>query len=383
MVSIDNPVLNTQIFAGLLGLAIIFSLRKRKDKQLFPISVTQELKGFAIMFIVFAHIGYSLSDDSRFMTPLSYLSGTGVDIFLFLSGFGLTISSLKRTLNPWQFYKRRLSKLFIPLWIILGVFLLLDFLVLHRTYPGEYLIHSFLGIFKSADVTNDIDSPLWYFTAILFYYIIYPLVFIKKFPWLSAIIIFSSTYILLYHSKIGLWDNSDFYVVHTAGFPLGIMSAWIYFHKSMVKVWLQKSIKVISSFINLNPPKKLKHKKLIIQIFYWLVLIGLIGAVIYSRIYSEPDDTPLKEQTINILTVFALIMFFAIKRFEMKLFFIFGLYSYEIYLLHWPLISRYDIFYLWTPPWLATVLYLAVFVGFGWLLQNSGKVVKLAKTYKH
>jgi len=47
-----------------------------------------------------------------------------------------------------------------------------------------------------------------------------------------------------------------------------------------------------------------------------------------------------------------------------------GVYSYETYLLHWPLMSRYDVFYHTLPAWIATIAWLAAFIGLGWMLRK-------------
>ena len=48
-----------------------------------------------------------------------------------------------------------------------------------------------------------------------------------------------------------------------------------------------------------------------------------------------------------------------------------GIYSYEIYLLHWPLMYRFDFVYKILPPALATCLYLFIFIGLGMVLQRA------------
>ena len=157
--SIGNPVEQTWIFTILLGVALILSIRRDKNRNFFPISTTEELKGFAILAVVFAHVGYFLVADHRFLYPLSIVSGVGVDLFLFLSGFGLTISSLKKGASIAKFYLKRLPRLFIPFWIVLIIFLILDFLILKISYPWQSIISDFLGIFTRADIYKDVNSP--------------------------------------------------------------------------------------------------------------------------------------------------------------------------------------------------------------------------------
>jgi len=92
---IDNPITGTYIFIVIFVFAILLSLRKKKSEGFFPISITNELKGVAILTVIFGHIGYFLVSDNRFLFPLSTISGVGVDLLLFLSGYGFVVSAIK------------------------------------------------------------------------------------------------------------------------------------------------------------------------------------------------------------------------------------------------------------------------------------------------
>jgi len=46
---INDAILSTEIFCAIFILAIFASLRRKKDSDLFPLSVTRELKGLAIL----------------------------------------------------------------------------------------------------------------------------------------------------------------------------------------------------------------------------------------------------------------------------------------------------------------------------------------------
>ena len=343
----------------MLGLAVLLTLRRRHGKQVFPISVTQELKGLAVLAVVIAHFGYLISSDSRFMSPLSNYAGIGVDIFLFLSGFGLTISHMKHKLSILQFYNKRLKKLYIPLWITLTVLFLMDFFILHRSYPLRYIGESVVGIFRTANNYHEVDSPLWYFTMIAFYYLLYPLVFLKKRPWLSAFIIFGITYFILHHTQVKLIESFGFYKIYTIAFPLGIIAAWA--STRAVKLKSLAFYKRAEAFYHRN-----KMTELVLR---YPLLITLVAAFFELRRHTGPFDSPLREQFYNVLSMLVVMLFFMVKRWTVKLFYLFGLYSYEIYLLHVPLVSRYDIFFRNTYPWLAVVLYLSFFVVLGWLLS--------------
>ncbi len=242
MITIGHPILSTWIFIMVfLALNLFFAHYRPLRKELFPLSTTRELKGFAILAIIFSHIGFFLVSDHRFLWPLSIMAGVGVNLFLLLSGYGLSVSSLKRPTSLVSFYRRRLTKIYLPLWIVLSLLLILDYLILHRTYALDYLAKAFLGIFQGANLETDINGPLWYFTIIVFYYLAFPLVFMKKHLWLSALILFGIGDWIV-HSRIDFLSNvMRLYEVHTIAFPLGMFLAWLQFGKNKRIIGATKS----------------------------------------------------------------------------------------------------------------------------------------------
>jgi peptidoglycan/LPS O-acetylase OafA/YrhL len=284
------------------------------------------------------------------------MAGAGVDLFLFLSGFGLTASSFKNTLKPADFYKKRLLKLFTPFWLVLIFFLVLDFFVLNIVYSWQFTVKAFLGVFLTADLYHDLNSPFWYFTLILFYYLVFPLVFSKKYTWVSAIVIYDITYLILLPNFQIFSKVNFFYQMHFMAFPLGMLFYWLTTKVDFVK---------LKNSININ--------KYVFKICYYLLVIFLMAFISYIS-YSFGNQANLSRgQLFSIITTLAIIFLFLIKKIEFKLFYLFGLYSYEIYLFHWPLLYRYDLFYKYTPAWLATILYLIMFLGLGWALQKFSK----------
>jgi len=180
-ISINNPLLSTSMFIAVFVFVLLLSIKRKEDPELFSRALTQELKGLAILTIIFSHVGYFLSTNHSFLFPLSVMSGVGVNLFLFLSGLGLTISAQKEQLSLGKFYKKRLLRLFTPFWIVITTFFLLDFFLLHISYGWLYIFHSLIGFFPRADLFVDINSPLWFFTPILFYYLVFPFFFFIAF----------------------------------------------------------------------------------------------------------------------------------------------------------------------------------------------------------
>lgn len=343
-ISVPDFLVQTHIFIALFGLALLFSLRTRIASDIGP-KTTQELKGFAIVAIIIAHVGYYLSRDTQFLFPYSTLAGVGVDLFLFLSGFGLAASAFAKELAPPQFYKRRLLKIFIPLWITLALFFLVDFLFLDITYGLLYMVKSFAGIFTSADIFTDVNSPLWYITLILSYYLAFPFIFSRSYPYFSAAALYALTYGILWWNPDVLSKMLPLYEVHLIAFPLGITAAALVRNR-----------------------KRLPEIRL--TALNYAVVATLACSVAYFAINSGVGKDHWAAEGISILTMVLVVAFFVLKRFEIRILSLFGAVSFEVYLLHWPILYRYDILFKHLPAGIAMLCYLALFLALGWGLQK-------------
>ena len=110
------------------------------------------------------------------LTPFLKVGNCGVDIFLFLSGYCLTLSFNK---NPdiKSFYKKRIVRLIIPFLIISIPYYIIKNLVRTPLSNGEFNI---LGFFK--DITGESFffeglRTTWFVHAIFLMYIIFPILY--------------------------------------------------------------------------------------------------------------------------------------------------------------------------------------------------------------
>lgn len=360
IISINNAVLATQIFSAIFVVLLLFSIRRRKSFAGLSVALTQELKGFAILAIMLSHIGYFLVSDHRFLFPLTIAAGLGVNLFLFLSGYGIATSAISKPLSVWQFYRHRLLKIYTPFWLVVIVLFALDFLIGHKTYGFGYMFQSIIGFFPHADLWIDLNSPLWYFTLIIFFYLLFPLVFFKKYPCFSAALLYLGAYLIVRAEPTILDNVLHLYRIHLFAFPLGVMAAGLVskYSGSRVQLAVQK----------LN--ERFKGHKLMSQIIYWLLMIVLSWLFVYALRHSSIGGVRWLEEAVSLLTGALLIVIFLLKKFEIKLLYWFGFFSYEIYLFHWPIMARFDIFYRFTPAWLATLLYLGLFLALGWGMRK-------------
>jgi peptidoglycan/LPS O-acetylase OafA/YrhL len=278
-----------------------------------------------------------------------------------------------------------------PFWLVALVFFVLDFFILHISYSWPYIIQSLLGIFPRADLFLDVNSPLWFLTLTLFYYLLFPLIFLKKSPWLTAILIYTASYFIIQLKLPVTIDVLHLYQLHLLAFPLGIAFASLFFEPYSFNRFVPDKIQ--SSLYNLKKPVWIKtildrskepnifrrSLKIINRPTYYAILIALLIFIGFMAYNSGVDEILDKEQKISLITMSAIILFFILKRFEIKLFHLFGLYAYEIYLIHWPLMSRYDIFFRWLPGWIAVILYLGLFLIIALIINKTLNLIYRTK----
>ena len=360
----DDIYQTNLIVIAVLIAVVLFTFRRSKHTDLFPVSVTQELKGLGILTVVFAHFAYMLVTNADFLFPLSIIAGVGVDLFLFMSGYGLTVGMLKKPLPILEFYKRRVIKIFIPFWVAIILIFAANAIFLDIHYSVPYMIQSLLGWFPTAEGFADVNSPFWYITWMMMFYVLFPLVFSTKRPWLSAIILAVIATLIGVYNPLDMGDNW-LHRLHTVAFSLGIVFAWLLFETKDKENKLVVYLKEFRNKAKFTP---------------YIVIALMLGVVVYMSLHTTANHWPtltailgkgyFVDQLTSIIIMFAFIVIFSLKKFDNKFLSIYGLYSFEVYLIHWPLIGRYDIFFDIFPAWAAVIAWLITFIVVSWLLQK-------------
>lgn len=126
------------------------------------------IMGFAILWIMLFHLQVSI--DFIPLKVIKKLGYGGVDIFLFLSGFGLYYSCSKNNFNKRTFYKNRFKRILPEFYLVLIVVFLLK---------KDFSCQSFYTLFCHATtmglwVWGRIPYVLWYISCILMFYAIFP-----------------------------------------------------------------------------------------------------------------------------------------------------------------------------------------------------------------
>jgi peptidoglycan/LPS O-acetylase OafA/YrhL len=275
---------------------------------------TEGLKGVAILLVILWHSVGVLN------LPFNMHGDEGVDIFLMLSGFGLTLSMYDESFL--SFFKRRLLKLVPSYWLSL-------------------LIVVFLSHFLAKDTVHGIKDILYH---VLFLHIFSPkyLFSINMSWWFMGIIfpLYALFYLLKPLIKKGLSG-----LIFIIGISLTLIGIALVYHYSPIpaqNVYYQYCLpRIISFFIG------------IVAGIYWkgtnkgginLFLLSL--SVLFYFYFSVLFDTAFLTYPIYGLIV-AGGAYFLIKSSPLlnNFFHWLGYYSYEIYLLHQPFIWYYNLYF--------------------------------------
>ena len=364
VVSFTALQLSTFVVIAFAILVLFTTLKQSTHSDVFPVSVTNELKGLGILTVVFAHFAYMKVTNADFLFPLSIIAGVGVDLFLFMSGFGLTVGMLKRPMKTVDFYKKRVIKIFIPFWIALIIMFIADAVFMDKTYSVGYIIKSMLGFFPTADGFGDVNSPFWYITWMIMFYLLYPLVFFKDKPWLSAIILAVIATIIGTFNIFDLGSNW-LHRLHTVAFSMGIILAWLLQVKDGEK---NRFIEYIKDFRDNS--KDMKYIVIAIMFVIVFYVSQRTGAGSWPALTAILGQGFFVEQLMSIVIMLAFTVIFILKKVDSKFLTMYGVYSYEVYLIHWPLMAKYDIFFVYLPAWAAVIAWLVAFILVSMLLQR-------------
>jgi peptidoglycan/LPS O-acetylase OafA/YrhL len=185
---------------------------------------------------------------------VGWLGDQGVQLFLITSGFGLTWSLLQRsarqtdaapseTVAWWQFYQRRLFRLY-PLWWAAHLLILLLQLVSHKipsaslTNPGFYL--SLMGIRFTPTWAYALVPSWWFIGLLVQLYLIYPLLWrgfqrlgpTKLLLWVGAIALaIRGAGLFIVGDYLDCWSRGTIFIARLPEFLLGMSFAgWLHQH---------------------------------------------------------------------------------------------------------------------------------------------------------
>lgn len=315
----DPSFYNSVILIILFVTALVFT--RRKPTSFLDVTQANELKGLAMMLVVTGHLWVHVSQERAFLV----FGGTAVSLFLLLSGFGLTLSVKKTPITLKVFIFRRLSRVMTPYWIITGIILLLDYLILNKIYSPQTISTTLAGINVDRTI-RDLDYTRWFITLLLVEYIAF-FVANRFLPHLKAIVIlflFSGFLMFLKHKDIFLLGSLH----NLISFPLGCLLA--YHYKDITRLIFDKG----------------NYIKIVLIVIIGLLLIGWI-----SPIMREVDNSLIKGARVGLsnlqplLSCFlAILVMGGVGRlgYVSSFLSLSGIIALEIYLIHGPLLIKYN-----------------------------------------
>lgn len=228
----------------------------------FSLNQTQIIKGIAILCIMLHNLFHWMSPmnalenefsfdsnhifsffDSFASTPwefiniiFSYLGHYGVEIFIFISGYGLA-KSFRKSPKPWgRFMAHRLKKIY-PLLIIAFLYFFFTRISIYNTLPKWEEIKSMIYklLFIHTFIPKEgmtLDGPWWFFGLIVQLYVFFPLLYkcIEKHGFKAFFTVSLISYATIYASLYAFKMPKDIYLMqnaigHFPEFCLGILLA--------------------------------------------------------------------------------------------------------------------------------------------------------------
>ena len=189
------------------------------------------LMGFAALLILFFHTGKLIVDSSTFIGKIELFikrsSFVGVDIFLLLSGIGLTFSIAKNNIKI--FYLKRIKRILVPTLIIA---------VINAIWGHWSIIEFFKKIFLYDFFMVSVYSFLWFIPLITIFYLFFPLYY-KFFSKAKDKIFFTlSAILILLIIVVPLKDHIriDFFALinRIPIFLIGILFGWLEQNKKII-----------------------------------------------------------------------------------------------------------------------------------------------------
>ena len=354
-IQLAHPGFAAVFFTALVFLLSIVSVRKR-DIRFLDFGTSLEFRGVAILLLICGHFfEMCLQHDDRLAIAGGFLA---VCIFLFLSGFGLVQRYGYEKIDG-KFWPKRLLRLFIPLWLCLIIFILLDKILLKLPHPLWEIALNFCGVmFNGAFVR--VDSPAWFIDYILLQYIVFFFIFRSSLGLLTktGLLFFISTGIALFVYTTSLFNYFSIWLQYTLVFPLGVLVGVVARNSNFLDTSSGSMGMLFASIISV-PVSILA-----------LVMVGQLG----SRLGLHPKL--FLQQTAVLTTVISGGYLLCTLGIESRFLVFMGKYSFEIFLLHLPFMVKYD-FILFRKPFVVTgLVYLGVIIFMAVIVQKVSNMIR-------
>ena len=152
---------------------------------------------------VFINTFYPIQWENTFTSFFSFLGHFGVQIFIFISAYGLAISASKNKVSYFAYLKNRLKKIYFLLFFAIFICLCIypKMLLSPITFIWKILLlTTTVSSFSNEYLYNMFSGPYWYFALTIQLYIIFPFIFnfFNKLSKKTTLYFLLNIYILIY-----------------------------------------------------------------------------------------------------------------------------------------------------------------------------------------
>jgi len=301
------------------------------------LAAVDELKGLAIALIILYHSQGILGISNW---PHGEI---GVDIFLILSGFTLAMNSVDMPLG--QYLLRRFARIYPTYWLALGATLLLQWKLFGTTKSWENIWQHIVGIHAYSRLVyfSDISDPFWFISLIAAAYLVFAVI------------------------RTRLDDLS--LVVAVAG-ALTLIATIGYEHFNHAGGLISLAIRIPDFFVGVIAGRLLSRGTAEIRLNLVLGL-GLLCFYVQTFFFSTTNTYTLPAA--GIIATWIGLRHYLVKSYQGRVFLaafaLLGLISYEVYLIHQPIIRDYSAYFynhvLDIPAPSKLQLFRGIFVGLG------------------
>ncbi len=177
-----------------------------------------ELMGWSILWVMMLHFTFNQIKPLGFIAQYGF---AGVDIFLFVSGFGL-FYSLEKNSNLLHFYKKRVLRI-IPTYYLLGF--IINLLQTHDDILTFIFRYSTIGFWIGKEYAE------WFIPSLIFLYCVSPflktLIDKKYFALIGTVALFIYIVAYVFTDKEHIMDRSHFFLLYRIpAFILGMICAY-------------------------------------------------------------------------------------------------------------------------------------------------------------
>ncbi|MBI5191369.1 MAG: acyltransferase [Nitrospirae bacterium] len=374
---LDDPAMSVLPVYVLLFLAAVLSIKKSAGQVFLDAGQTGQLKGLAILMIVAGHINLILAGGIR----VPNFSGFGVSAFLFCSGYGLAVSTSEKIYTLKSFFTRRASRIYLPYWLVTAAIIAADYFVLSSRYPASGLALTMLGV-NFTGFTDQFDPSRWFVTYIIVLYVFFFISVSVAGGWkgrtsiLFALVAVMDALLVVvngYYPHLVSVGTVRHYIMYSLLFPAGCMAAA---YSDEVRASVGRVM---------NGPALRAAAVLAVVVFFvlkTLIADPLRGQFDRSDMGSILVESALWQPAFAAFLLVSLAALAALNQAGLRsgfLLFVGGI-SYEVYLVHFVFMQRYDPLLYRRPFALWFLIFLAVVLFMAFLLNRSvGRVRRLLR----